>query len=129
MPGASRGTTRRAAPPGSSKSSPWIIAASSRTRRRIVPSPAGISFARIGGRATIDTLVDGLYDSIKVDAALRPFEPFRALTDAELVNAAALAMLEGRGELAEFLMREVRQRRERAMSNVVPFQSKRPGPV
>ena len=42
MPGASRGTTRRAAPPGSSKSSPWIIAASSRTRRRIVPSPAGI---------------------------------------------------------------------------------------
>lgn len=60
-------------------------------------------------------------------AAPRPFEPFRALTDAELVNAAALAMLEGRGELAEFLMREVRQRRERAMSNVVPIQSKRPG--
>jgi hypothetical protein len=36
-------------------------------------------------------------------------------------------MLEGRGELAEFLVREVRQRRERAMSNVVPIQSKRPG--
>jgi hypothetical protein len=60
-------------------------------------------------------------------AAPRPFEPFRDLTDAELVNAAALAMLEGRGELAEFLMREVRQRRERAMSNVVPIPSKRPG--
>jgi hypothetical protein len=49
------------------------------------------------------------------------------IADAELVNAAARAMLKGRGELAEFLMREVRQRRERAMSNVVPIQSKRPG--
>jgi hypothetical protein len=49
------------------------------------------------------------------------------IADAELVNAAARAMLEGRGELAEFLMREVRQRRERAAGNVVPIQSKRPG--
>ncbi len=64
------------------------------------------------------------------DAGSRPFvagtPPFET-TDAEMVNAAARAMLEGRGELAEFLMREVRQRRERAASNVVPIQSKRPG--
>jgi hypothetical protein len=33
-----------------------------------------------------------------------------------MVNAAARAMLEGRGELTEFLMREVRQRREFARS-------------
>src|SRR5580704_11274682 len=36
MPGASRGTARRVAPPGSSKSRAWTTAASSRTRRRIV---------------------------------------------------------------------------------------------
>jgi hypothetical protein len=56
-------------------------------------------------------------------AGTAPFE----ITDAEMVTAAARAMLEGRGELAEFLMREVRQRRERAAGNVVPIQSKRPG--
>jgi hypothetical protein len=42
------------------------------------------------------------------------------ITDADLVNAAARAMLEGRSELAEFLMREVRERRERAAGKVVP---------
>lgn len=55
--------------------------------------------------------------------ATPPFET----TGAEMVNAAARAMLEGRGELAEFLMREVQQRRERAAGNVVRIQSKRPG--
>jgi hypothetical protein len=69
-------------------------------------------------------------DEARSDAGSRPFEagtpPFEP-TDAEMVNAATRAMLEGRGELAEFLMREVRQRRERAPSNVVPIQSKRPG--
>jgi hypothetical protein len=44
-----------------------------------------------------------------------------------MVNARARAMLEGGGELAEFLMREVRQQRERAVGNVVPISSKRPG--
>jgi hypothetical protein len=56
-------------------------------------------------------------------AGTPPFET----GDAEMVNAAVRAMLEGRGELAEFLMREVLQRRERAAGNVVPIQSKRPG--
>ncbi len=51
------------------------------------------------------------------------------ITDTELVNAAARSMLEGRGELAEFLMREARPRRERAARNVVPIQAKRPGAV
>ena len=64
--------SRRVAPPGSSKSCLRIIAASSRTRRRTVPFAGGDLFARIGGRAAIDTLVDGLYDRIEVDAALRP---------------------------------------------------------
>jgi truncated hemoglobin YjbI/ankyrin repeat protein len=36
------------------------------------PFAGGDLFARIGGRAAIDTLVDGLYDGIEVDAALRP---------------------------------------------------------
>jgi hypothetical protein len=57
----------------------------------------------------------------------RPFvagsPPFET-NDAEMVNAAARAMLEGRGEHAEFLMREVRQRREQATGKVVPIQSK-----
>jgi hypothetical protein len=44
-----------------------------------------------------------------------------------MVNAAARAILEGRGELAEFLMRDVRQRREWGAENVVPIQPKRPG--
>jgi hypothetical protein len=48
------------------------------------------------------------------------------ITDADMVNAAARAMLEGRGELAELIMREVQLRRERAAVNVVPIQSKRP---
>jgi hypothetical protein len=47
------------------------------------------------------------------------------ITDAEMVDAAARAMLEGRGELAEFLVREVHHRRERTVGNVVPIQSKR----
>jgi len=42
--------------------------------------------------------------------------------DEEFVNAAARAMLEGRGELGEFLMREVGLRRERAAGNVMPIQ-------
>jgi hypothetical protein len=36
------------------------------------PFAGGDLFARIGGRAAIDTLVDGLYDGIEVDAVLRP---------------------------------------------------------
>jgi hypothetical protein len=56
-------------------------------------------------------------------AGTPPFET----TDAEVVEAVARAMLKGRGELAEFLMREVRQRRERAVGNVAPMSSKRPG--
>ena len=57
----------------------------------------------------------------------RPFETVGSkIGDAELVNAAARATLDGRGELAEFLMREARQRRESAPQNVVPIQSKRP---
>ena|SRR5580658_9520305 len=36
------------------------------------PFTGGDLFARIGGRAAIDKLVDGLYDGIEVDAALRP---------------------------------------------------------
>jgi hypothetical protein len=74
-------------------------------------------------------------DKTPIDTGSRPFAsgspPFvtgvSKITDAELVDAAARAMLEGRGELAEFLIREVRQRRERATGNVVPIQSKRPG--
>jgi hypothetical protein len=74
-------------------------------------------------------------DETPIDTGSRPFasgsHPFvtsvSKITDAELVNAAARAMLEGRGELAEFLVREVRQRRERAAGNVVPIQAKRPG--
>jgi hypothetical protein len=74
-------------------------------------------------------------DETSIDIGSRPFEsggpPFATgvskITDAELVNAAARAMLECRGELAEFLMREVRQRRERAGGKVVPLRSKRPG--
>jgi hypothetical protein len=69
-------------------------------------------------------------DQARSDAGSRPFvagtPPFET-TDAEMVSAAVRAMLEGRGELAEFLMREARQRRERAAGNVLPIQSKRPG--
>jgi hypothetical protein len=42
------------------------------------------------------------------------------ISDADLVNAAARAMLEGRGELAEFLMHEVRHRRERGAGTSCP---------
>jgi hypothetical protein len=57
----------------------------------------------------------------------RPFETVGSkIGDTELVDAAARAMLNGRGELAEFLMREVRQRRERPAGNVVPIPSTRP---
>jgi hypothetical protein len=74
-------------------------------------------------------------DEARSDAGSRPFvagtPPFETtlskVADDELVNAAARAMLEGSGELAEFLMREVWHRRERAARNVVPIQSKRPG--
>jgi hypothetical protein len=66
-------------------------------------------------------------DSRPFASGARPFEPVGSLSDAEMVCAAALAMLDGRGELAEFLMREVRQRRDRAAANVVPISSKRPG--
>jgi hypothetical protein len=48
------------------------------------------------------------------------------ITDAEMASAAARAVLEGRGELAEFLMRAVRERCERAAGNVVPLEPKRP---
>jgi hypothetical protein len=88
-----------------------------------------------GTRARVDSEISAAASSsvpveARSDARSRPFvagtPPFET-TDAEMVNAVARAMLEGRGELAEFLMREVRQRRERAASNVVPIQSKRPG--
>ena len=50
-------------------------------------------------------------DETPIDTGSGPFvagtPPFET-TDAEMVNAAACAMLEGRGELAEFLVREVR---------------------
>jgi hypothetical protein len=47
------------------------------------------------------------------DTHSRPFETVGSkIGDAELVDAAAYAMLNGRGELAEFLMREVLQRRD-----------------
>ena len=36
------------------------------------PLVGGDFFARIGGNATIETLIDGLYDRIEADAALRP---------------------------------------------------------
>jgi truncated hemoglobin YjbI len=36
------------------------------------PFVGGDLFARIGGRATVDSLIDGLYDRIEIDAALRP---------------------------------------------------------
>lgn len=70
-----------------------------------------------------------------MDTGSRPFAsrspPFETgvskIADAELVNAAACAMLDHRGELAEFLMREVLQRRKRAARNVVPIQAGRPG--
>jgi hypothetical protein len=88
-----------------------------------------------GTRTLVESLISAAasssaQDEAPSDAGSRPFAsrtpPFET-TDAEMVNASARAMLEGRGELAEFLMREVRQRRERAASNVVPIQSKRPG--
>jgi len=55
------------------------------------PFAGGDLFARIGGRAAIDTLEDGLYDGIEVDAALRPFFfmaaplPLRAHVLADLI--------------------------------------------
>jgi hypothetical protein len=64
------------------------------------------------------TRVEGLISAGASSSApgSRPFvagsPPFET-SDAEMVSAAARAMLEGRGELAEFFMREVRQRRER----------------
>jgi hypothetical protein len=36
------------------------------------PFTGGDLFARIGGRAAIEKLVDGLHDGIEVDAELRP---------------------------------------------------------
>ena len=36
------------------------------------PFVGGDLFERIGGRATVEVLVDGLYDGIKSDPALRP---------------------------------------------------------
>ncbi len=73
-----------------------------------------------------------------VDAHSRPFVPVGAqeVTDAEMVAAAARAMLDGRGELAEFLMHEVRRTRTAGgtapsqgvhaspPSNVVPLSTK-----
>jgi hypothetical protein len=44
-----------------------------------------------------------------------------------MVSAAARAMLDGRGELAEFLMREAQRRRERTAINVVSIRPKRQG--
>src|SRR5262245_55353864 len=41
-------------------------------QRRFVGSDV---FARIGGAATIDALVDGLYDRIETDSTLRPMFP------------------------------------------------------
>ena len=48
------------------------------------------------------------------------------ITDVDVVNAAARAMLHGRGELAEFLMREVVRRREEATVKVVAIRPRRP---
>ena len=36
------------------------------------PFVGGDLFARIGGRCTVDSLIDGLYDRIEIDPALRP---------------------------------------------------------
>jgi hypothetical protein len=86
-----------------------------------------------GTRTRVDSLISAATsssapDEARGDAGSPPFvagtSPFET-TDAEMVNAAARAMLEGRGELAEFLMREARRHRERT-GNVVPIQAKRP---
>jgi hypothetical protein len=67
------------------------------------------------------------HDSSPLESGSRPFATAQSkITDAEIATAAARAILEGRGELAEFLMHEVKRRREQPVGTVVPLASKRP---
>jgi hypothetical protein len=92
--------------------------------RRIAHEQGGVDGTRTREESAISAATSSSAPGSRPFVAGSP--PFET-SEAEMVSAAVRAMLEGRGELAEFLMREVRQRRERAASNVVPIQSKRPG--
>jgi hemoglobin len=67
------------------------------------PFPGGDLFARIGGRAAIDTLVDGLYDGIEVDPALRPLFGRDLATERESQKRFFTDWLGGEGNYRPYL--------------------------
>jgi truncated hemoglobin YjbI len=80
------------------------------------PFTGGNLFARIGGRAAIDKLVDGLYDGIEVDAVLRPLFGRDLATERESQKRFFKDWLGGEGNYRPYLpLKHREQRADRAL--------------